>query len=134
MSTQNRLSLEQLVALQPKDPVVVETAGDFQRPTWCTGSVVRITGTHIVVSVRSSRGVPYVHRFGRRDGACIEGARRRELVDPDATPVVSTQAATQQAGRIDALYREWRRTRDADNLRQLHAAIGEHLAVELADA
>lgn len=131
MSAENRLSDVQLAALQPDDQVVIETAGDFRRPRQCTGRVVRVTGTHIVVSVRSDRGVPYVHRFGRRDGVCLEGTRRSELVNPDGMPTAASQAQRQHAVQIDALYREWKRTRDAEALRQLHAAIGEHLAVEL---
>jgi hypothetical protein len=31
--------------------------------------------------------------------------------------------------RFDALYREWKRTRDEDALRQLHAAISDQMAV-----
>jgi hypothetical protein len=134
MSAQNRLSDVQLAALQPDDQVVIETDGDFRRPRQCFGRIVRITSTHIVVSVRSDRGVPYVHRFGRRDGVCTEGTRRSELVHADGLGVTAPAAQRRHTVRIDALYREWKRTRDADTLRQLHAAIGEHLAVELVDA
>lgn len=129
-----RLTAEQLMALQPDDQVVIETAGDFRRPRQCDGRVVRITGTHIVVSVRSDRGVPYVHRFGRRDGVCIDGTRRSELVDPEGLPAAASQVQRRSAVQIDALYREWKRTRDNGTLRQLHGAIDEHLAAELADA
>lgn len=68
MTAQNRLNDEQLAALEPGDQVVLETGGDFRRPKQSTGAVVRVAGAHIVVSVRSDRGVQYAHRFGRRDG------------------------------------------------------------------
>jgi hypothetical protein len=134
VSAVNRLTGEQLADLAPGDPVVVETGGDFRRPQQSSGTVVRVSGAHIVVSVRSARGVPYVHQFGRRDGVCTAGARRSELVNPDGLPADAPSEQRWHAARIDALYREWKRSRDGETLRQLHAAIGEHLAVELVSA
>lgn len=131
MSAQNRLTSEQLAALEPGDQVAIETGGDFRRPRQTTGTVARVSGSHIVVSVRSERGVPYVHRFGLRDGVCTDGTRRSELVNPDGLPAGASQRRS--VVEIDGLYREWKRTGDDDALRQLHAAIGNHLALEVAD-
>ena len=82
MAAENRLTADQLAALAPSDPVVIETRGDFRRPRRSPGTVVRFTGSHIVVSCCSPRGVTYLPEFGRRDGVSVGGARRSELVDP----------------------------------------------------
>lgn len=73
--------------------------------------------------------MPYVHRFGRRDGVCTDGTRRSELINPDAVPAGGSPAQRRLVIHIDALYREWKRTRDEDALRQLHAAISDQMAV-----
>src|SRR4051794_21883122 len=84
MAAENRLSADQLAALVPGDTVVIETSGDFRRPKLTTGIVVRIEGSHLVVSTRSPRGVCYVTQFGRRDGVSVGGGRRSELVNGEA--------------------------------------------------
>lgn len=129
MSAQNRLTGEQLAALAPGDTVVIETSGDFRRPRQYAGTVARISGPTIVVSHRSARGVAYVQHFGRRDGVSTSGGRRAELVNPDGMDATVLPERRRQAVEIDALYREWKRSRDADALRRLHAAIGDYLAV-----
>jgi transposase len=67
MSADDRLTDVQLAALERGDQVVIETGGDFRRARQCDG-VVRITGRHIVVSMRSDRGdalaVAVRHRRG----------------------------------------------------------------------
>lgn len=132
MSAENRLTADQLAALVPGDSVVIETSGDFRRPRQSTGTVVRISGPHIVVSSRSDRGVPYVQHFGRRDGLAVGSGRRAELVSPHGMPSTVPPERRRQAVHIEALYRQWKRNRDdADALRRLHAAIGEYLAVEV---
>jgi hypothetical protein len=132
VSAGNRLTVDQLAALAPGDPVVIETSGDFRRPRQSTGTVVRILGPHIVVSVRSTRGVPYVDHFDRRDGVRIGGSRYAVLVHPDGMHPAMPPARRRQAVHIDALYREWKRNRDdVEALRLLQAAIGDYLAVEV---
>lgn len=84
MAAENRLTDEQLAALAPGDMVTIEISGDFRRPKLSTGTVVRPKGPYVVVSVRSPGAVPYVHRFGRRDGG--RPGRRAELVNGEGTP------------------------------------------------
>jgi len=84
VAVENRLSAEQLAALAPGDVVVIESAQDFRKPRRSTGTVVRIEGPHIVVTCRSPRGIPYVQRYGRRDGVRMGGGNRAELVTADA--------------------------------------------------
>jgi hypothetical protein len=127
----SRLTADQLAALGPGDPVLFETSGDFRRPRQCAGTIVRVTGSNIVVSSRSDRGVPYVHHFGRRDGVSTGGTRRCELVNADGMPSSDSSEQRRQAVHIDALYGEWKRSRDDDALRRLHAAIGDNLPVEV---
>jgi hypothetical protein len=132
VSVENRLTVEQLAALAPGDPVVIETSGDFRRPRCSAGTVVRISGPHIVVSSRSDRGVSYVQHFGRRDGVSVGGGRRSELLPPEDSTAAGPEQR-RQVQQVDALYREWKRhPTDVDALRRLHAAIGDYLAVESA--
>jgi hypothetical protein len=129
VSAENRLTAEQLAALTPGDAVTIECAGDFRRPRYVAGTVVRIAGSHIVVSVRSAKGVTYQERYGRRDG--IRDGRslvRAELVNGDRRSYANAARPTQ---RIDALYREWARNRaDVERLRRLRDAISECLQEE----
>jgi hypothetical protein len=69
VAAENRLTADQIAALAPGDTVTTESAADFGRPRHAFGTVVRLAGTHIVVSCQSPRGVRYVHHFARRDGS-----------------------------------------------------------------
>ena len=61
MSAENRLTAEQLAALQPGDEVTIESATDLGRARYATGAVVRVDGPCIAVSVRGAHGGrPYV--------------------------------------------------------------------------
>ena len=61
MAAHNRLTADQIAALEPGDTVTIESAADFGRPRHAVGTIVRVAGTHIVVSCKSPRGVRYVH-------------------------------------------------------------------------
>jgi hypothetical protein len=101
MAAQNRLTAEQLAALEPGDPVTIETSGDFRRPRHSDGTVVRLVGSCIVVSCRSPRGVPYVHQFDRRTGVRIGGGHVAQLVTVDAASDTTTEQRRRLA-RVDA--------------------------------
>ena len=124
MAAENRLTPEQLAGLVPGDPVTVEVSGDFRRPRRSAGTVVRIEGSHVVVSERSPRGVPYVERYSRRDGLRIGRGSVAHLVDADADGLPTDDARRRQL-RIDAAYRAWSRDRgDLAKLRELQDAVG----------
>jgi hypothetical protein len=53
VAAEERLTADQLAALVPGDPVTIETAADFTRPRYSTGTVVRLEGTQVVVSCPS---------------------------------------------------------------------------------
>lgn len=132
MAAENRLSAEQLAALAPGDTVCVEISGDFRRPRRSLATVVRIEGSQIVVTSRSPRGVSYVNRYRRRDGARIGGGSRAELVHGDATDSAGTSEGRRGQLRVDATYRAWARNRgDLEKLRELQAAIGHVLGETL---
>ena len=133
MAADHRLTADQIAALEPGDTVTIESAADFGRPRHALGTVVRVAGTHIVVSCKSPRGVRYVHHFGRRDGVRIGGGHRAELVHTHAVDAVPAQQRRQML-RIDALFREWtRHPADVDRLRRLHDAISECLNESLVE-
>jgi hypothetical protein len=122
VAADNRLTAEQLAALAPGDPVVIEFVRDFRRPKHVAGSIVRFVGSQIVVSCRSDRGVPYVHHFDRR-GIRVGGSGHAELVSAAVSEPVSAEQR-RHAAAVDAAYREWTRSRDdVDRLRQLRDAI-----------
>jgi len=80
-----------------------------------------------VVTCRSARGVPYVHRFGRRDGVRIGGGQRAELVSDEGAQS-GLQSDRRAAMRVDAAYRAWAQEKDdLEKLRDLQAAISEAL-------
>jgi hypothetical protein len=134
VAAENRLTAEQLADLAPGDVVTIESAADFGKPRHSMGTVVRIEARHIVVSWRSARGVPYLHRYGRRDGVRVGGGHRAELVHQEATDSAPAEQRRRLL-RIDALYREWARDRgDVDRLRRLHEAISDCLQLHSADA
>ena len=114
--SENRLTSDQLAALAPGDSVPIECAGDFRRTRYVAGTVVRIAGLHIVVSVKGPRGMIYQERYGRRDGVRDgKSLTRTELVNGDGQSDAKALRPTQ---RIDVLYREWARDRsDAAGLR-----------------
>ncbi|WP_369251862.1 hypothetical protein [Geodermatophilus amargosae] len=126
MSVENRLTVEQLAALVPGDPVTIETGADMSRPRQTAGTVVRADGPFISVRVRSPRGAAYVEQFCRRDGSRVGGRGRAELVNAAAHE--RSNEAYERTRRIDSLFRDWARHRtDVERLRALHEAIGECL-------
>jgi hypothetical protein len=130
VAAHNRLAADQIATLEPGDTVTIESAADFGRPRHAVGTVVRIAGTHIVVSCESPRGVRYVHHFARRDGVRIGGGHRAELVTLETADSASPERRRLLL-HIDALYREWSRNRgDLDRLRRLQATIAECLEAE----
>ena len=128
MGVDNRLSAEQLAALEPGDTVTIESAQDFRRPKQATGTVVRVAGPHIFVKVRSPHGATFQECYGRRDGIRVGGVSRAELVNADSAESAGTPAERRQVQRIHGLYRAWNRNRgDVETLRELHAALGDYL-------
>jgi hypothetical protein len=53
VAAENRLTADQIAALAPGDTVTIESAADFNRPRNAVGTVVRVSGSHIVVSCTS---------------------------------------------------------------------------------
>ncbi len=125
MTAENRLSAEQLAALAPGDPVVIETGGDSRQPRRSPGTVVRITATHLVVTCRSPRGVAYVHQFCRKNGVRIGGGHVAQLVNLEGGEAVPS-AQRRQMLLVEFAYREWSRDRaNVEKLRRLQGAINE---------
>lgn len=94
------------------------------------GTVCRVEGSSIVVSTRSARGVPYIDRFGRRDGFRIGGGSHAELVNSDPTAAATRRRP--EIARVDAAYRAWTRNRAGlDELHELQPAVAEALAGQL---
>ncbi len=130
MSVENRLTADQLAALEPGDTVPIESEASLGRPRQVGGTVVRITGLDIVVKVPGRHGVTHQERYRRRDGVRVGGVSRAELVTAATTDSAGTFEERQRVQRIHSLYRAWNRNRgDVEALRQLHTAIGEYLAV-----
>ncbi|MGY1640046.1 hypothetical protein ACI782_02800 [Geodermatophilus sp. SYSU D00703] len=128
MSVENRLSADQLAALEPGDTVTIESEASFGRPRRAAGTVVRVTGPDIVVKVLSRHGVTHQERYRRRDGVRVGGVSRAELVGADARDPSATSEGRHRAQRIHNLYRSWNRNpSDLEALRQLHRAIGDYL-------
>ncbi len=128
MGVDNRLTAEQLAALEPGDMVTIESAQDFRRPRQASGTVVRVAGPHIFVKVTGAHGAAFQERHGRRDGVRVGGLGRAELVSSDITDSAATSEEQRQLQRIHSLYRVWNRSRgDVEALRELHAAIGQRL-------
>ena len=126
MGVENRLTAEQLAALEPGHPVTIEFVRDFRRPRHVAGTVVRFVGSQIVVLCRSDRGVPYVHHFDRR-GIRVGGGGHAELVTAVA-PESPSSKQRRQLSRVDAAYREWTQNRDdVDCLIRLRDAVAERL-------
>jgi hypothetical protein len=134
VAVDNRLTAEQLAALAPGDVVAIEISADFRKPRYSAGTVVRLEGSRIVVSWRSPRGVPYVHRYAVRNGVRIGGGHQAQLVQPGHGRAVPTDDEREQLRPIDALYRDWARNKDdVDKLSRLRDAISELLdGAELA--
>ncbi|SDN35058.1 hypothetical protein SAMN05660642_04635 [Geodermatophilus siccatus] len=124
-----RLTVEQLTALAPGDPVTIESHREgFSRTRRCTGTVARVAASGLLVKIANPRGGrPSVERYDRRTGLRQGGVTTALLVNGD--PGEPTSERQRQAGQIDRLYLAWRRNRcDVDALRELHAAIAEQLA------
>ncbi len=112
MAVDNRLTGEQLAALAPGDPVTIEFVRDFRRPKQVAGTVVRVTGSRIVVS-------------------CCSRAERVAGGPPEPT----SPEQRRQAARVDAAYREWTRNRnDVERVGHLCAAIDHYLQEHLTPA
>lgn len=126
-----KLTADQIAALAPGDAVIIESGAETGRPRHTSGTVVRITGSQVVVSVSSARGVSYIQCYSRRDAYRVGRGSSAALVtveNPAADPANIDQHREQR--RIDALWRAWSRNRgDAEALRALHAALGERLGV-----
>ena len=52
----NRLTADQIAALNPGDTVTIESGAEVGRPRHSTGTVTRIGTTHLTVSVPGPRG------------------------------------------------------------------------------
>ena len=134
MGVDNRLTAEQLAALEPGDTVTIESGQDFRRPRQATGTVVRVAGPDIVVKVASRHGVAHQELYRRRDGIRIGGVSRAELVNTDTTEPAGTPLQRRQVSRVDAAYRAWARNRaDLDKLRGLQEAIAHVVEQGLID-
>ena len=131
MAADNRLTGKELAALSPGDAVTIETSGDFRRPRYSAGAVVRLAGSCIVVSCRSARGVPYVHQFDRRTGGRIGGGAVAQLVTVEGADDTEQD---RQLAQVEAASREWARHRtDVDKLRRLRDAVSECLDESLVE-
>jgi len=128
VAADNRLSFEQLAALAPGDPVMIEASGDFRRPRITTGTVVRIVGSRLVLSTRGARGGIHVENYLRRDGVRIGGGGRAELVNLDPATDSSGATGRRQTRVVDLAYLDWARHRgDFDRLRRLREAVDQCL-------
>jgi hypothetical protein len=126
----NRLTREQLAALAPGDTVTIETGSDFGRSRHTTGTVVRTGPSHVVVSVEGPRGGTFIERYSLRDG--LRDSGRADLVTTDTDTPATRDLLRRRTQRIDTAYRQWSRRRDdAEALRELQAAISDHLAETL---
>jgi hypothetical protein len=120
MSEENRLTAEQLAALAPGDTVTIESGSEFGRRRLVTGTVGRITATHVAINCGR-----YVECYGLHDGIRDGGAGRAELVNDGLLQEAGRQS---RARRINRLYREWARNRtDLERLQRLQEATGEVL-------
>jgi hypothetical protein len=126
VAAENRLTIEQLAALNPGDTVTIESGQDFSRPRYAAGTVIRVGAAHVDVCCDGAKGAKYVERYHLRDGL-REGRGRAELVRSDAVQAVDG-AGRRRVKDIDTLYRRWhRRPGDLEALRQLRDVISEHL-------
>jgi hypothetical protein len=81
------------------------------------------------VKITSAHGATFQERYGRRDGTCVGGLGRAELVSSDTAGPAVTSEEARQLQHIHGLYRAWNRNRgDVEVLQQLHAAIGDYLS------
>jgi hypothetical protein len=79
---ENRLTADQLAALKPGDKVTIESEAGFGRPRRTAGTVAGVTGSDILVNVRSRHGdAAHQERYRRRDGVRVGGVSRAELVN-----------------------------------------------------
>jgi hypothetical protein len=66
VSAENRLTAEQFAALRPGKTVTVESGAEFGRRRYVTATVVRVNGSHVVVSCEGPRGGKFVELYGLR--------------------------------------------------------------------
>ena len=132
MTAENRLSAEQLAALKPGETVTVESGAEFGRRRCATATVVRVNGSHVVVSCEGPRGGTFGALSGLRAGGRRGGghaARVAVAVDDPA----AREHLRRRTQRIDTAYRQWiRRRADVDALRELHDPVSEALDEHLA--
>ncbi len=95
----DRLTAHEPGALRPGEKVTIESA-----PA-AIGIVVRVAGSHMIVSCQSPRRVRHVTHFARRDGVRIGGSHRAELGNLGAADAVPAEQRRQML-RIDAPFRE----------------------------
>ncbi|TFV78359.1 hypothetical protein E4P39_03845 [Blastococcus sp. CT_GayMR19] len=96
MAADNR---DELSGLRPGDKVTIEST-----PA-ALGLVVRVAGSHMIVSCQSPRRVRHVTHFARRDGVRIGGSHRAELENIRSADAVPAEQRRQMR-RIDAPCRE----------------------------
>jgi ribosome maturation factor RimP len=132
VSAENRLTAEQFAALRPGKTVTVESGAEFGRRRYVTATVVRVNGSHVVVSCEGSPGRE-VRRALRPSDGVRRGGGHAELVDVDFDGPATREHLRRRTQRIDTAYRQWiRRRADVDALRELHDAVSEALDEHLA--
>lgn len=133
LAAENRLTVEQLAALAPGDVVTIESGEAFGRRRYCTGTVARTNRSYLTVASKSVGGAKHVEQYSLRDGFRLGGGCRAELVKAQPDELAARDLLLRQTRQIDVLYRTRSRRRDdVEALRELHAAICQHL--EAADA
>ena len=131
MSAEDRLTAEQLAALEPGETVTVESGAEFGRRRHATATVVRVNATHVVVCCEGLRGGKFVEQYRLRDGVRAGGGHA-ELVNPDVDDPATRDHLRRRTQRIDAAYRQWSRHRaDVKALRELQDAIGDYMGETL---
>ena len=100
MAADNRLTAEQLAALQPGD-VTIDSGHEFIRPRYATGEVVRVGTTHVIVCCDGAKGVRYVEQLRLRDGL-RDGRGRAEFVRSDQAPRQGPARHPAQPGPLPA--------------------------------
>jgi len=131
VAAENRLTSDQLVALAPGDTVTIESGAESSRRRYASGTVVRVSPTHVVVRVEGPRGGTFVERYSLRDGL-RDGGGRAELVTADSDDPATRDLLRRRTQRIDTAYRQWSRRRaDVEALRELQDAISDYMAETL---
>jgi len=132
LAAENRLTAEQLAALQPGETVTVESGAEFGRRRYATATVVRVSASHVVVSCEGCfRGGKFVEQYSLRTGVRAGGGHA-ELVNPAFDDPAARDHLRRRTHRIDTAYRQWSRDRaDVQALRELQGAISDYMAEAL---